>query len=260
MIRSGTIHTIHELSAQGKSIHAIARELGIARNTVRRYLRGKPEASPRHKRGSKLDAYKGQIHRWINEDHLLNCEMMLPRLQAMSYTGKSSTLRAYVHTLHPRTVGQAPMMRYETKPGEQMQFDWAEFHYEQQVGTLFIGNPHGVRQENKGRHHNQRMAQWEYGKDIDYLVHKSMRARIKSFTGSERGTSSQCPVCRHRHKPRGKAWRCRNCGFVGHRDVVGSVNMLQLAYNQQVTFPRSVTYLLPGEIRRSRRADTPRAS
>ena len=132
MIRSGTIHTIHELATQGKSIHAIARELGIARNTVRRYLRGKPEAVPRPKRESKLDAYKGQIHRWINEDHLLNCETMLPRLQVLGYTGSSATLRAYVHPLRPRNVGQAPVMRYETKPGEQMQYDWAEFHYEQQ--------------------------------------------------------------------------------------------------------------------------------
>lgn len=131
MIRSGTIHTIHELAAQGKSIHAIARDLGIARNTVRRYLRGKPEAVPRPKRGSKLDAYKGQIHRWINEDHLLNCEVMLPRLQALGYTGSSATLRAYVHTLRPRNVGRMPVIRYETKPGEQMQFDWGEFHYEQ---------------------------------------------------------------------------------------------------------------------------------
>ena len=127
MIRSGTIHTIHELATQGKSIHAIARELGIARNTVRRYLRGKPEAVPRPKRGSKLDAYKGQIHRWINEDHLLNCEVMLPRLQSLGYTGSSATLRAYVHTIRPRNVGRPPVMRYETKAGEQMQYDWAEF-------------------------------------------------------------------------------------------------------------------------------------
>lgn len=132
MIRSGTIHTIHELATQGKSIHAIARELGIARNTVRRYLRGKPEAVPRPKRGSVLDAYKGQIHRWINEDHLLNCEVMFPRLQALGYTGSAATLRAYVHTLRPRNVGRPPVMRYETKPGEQMQYDWAEFHYEHQ--------------------------------------------------------------------------------------------------------------------------------
>jgi putative transposase len=88
------------------------------------------------------------------------------------------------------------------------------------VGTLFIGNPHGVRQENNGRRHNQRMAQWEYGRDIDYLTHKSAQARIESFTGSERGTSSQCPVCRHKHKPKGRVWRCRKCGFVGHRDYV----------------------------------------
>jgi transposase len=67
MKRSGTIHTMHELSAQGKSIHAIARELGIARNTVRRYLRGsgKPEAVPRPKRDSILDPHKTQIQRWM---------------------------------------------------------------------------------------------------------------------------------------------------------------------------------------------------
>ena len=65
MKRSGTIHTIHELSAQGKSMRAIAREVGIARNTVRRYLRGKPEAIARPKRGSVLDPYKPQIQRWM---------------------------------------------------------------------------------------------------------------------------------------------------------------------------------------------------
>src|SRR6266849_457939 len=135
--------------------------------------------------------------------------------------------------------------------------DFCEKH---QVGTLFIGNPHGVRQENRGRHHNQRMAQWEYGKDIDYLTYKSKQAHIKSFTGSERGTSSQCPVCRHRHKPKGRVWKCRKCGFKGHSDVVGSVNMHRLAYDQPVTFPRSVTYLRPGSSRRSSRADTPHAS
>lgn len=42
MIRSGTMHTIYELAAQGKPIRAIAREAGVARNTVRKYLRGKP--------------------------------------------------------------------------------------------------------------------------------------------------------------------------------------------------------------------------
>ena len=90
----------------------------------------------------------------------------------------------------------------------------------------------------------------------DYLTHKSKQAHIMSFTGSERGTSSRCPVCEHRHKPKGRVWRCKRCRFTGHRDIVGSVNMHRLAYDQQVTFPRAVTYLRPGEIRRSSRADT----
>ena len=134
-----------------------------------------------------------------------------------------------------------------------------DFCVQQQVGTLFIGNPHGVRDKNTGRHHNQRMALWEYGKDIDYLTHKSKAAHIMSFTGSERGTSSRCPVCGHRHKPKGRHWVCRACQFSGHRDLVGSVNMHQLSFDVHVKFPRSFTYLRPpGSSRRSSsRADTP---
>jgi transposase len=130
MIRSGTIHTIHELETQGKSIREIARELGIARNTVRRYLRGKPEAVPRPKRCSVLDSYKAQIRQWVQQDHLYNCETMLPRLQDQGYTGSLSTLKAFVHELRPPKAGHAPVLRYETKPGEQMQYDWGEFHFE----------------------------------------------------------------------------------------------------------------------------------
>jgi len=134
------------------------------------------------------------------------------------------------------------------------------FCQEHEVGSLFIGNPHGVRNRDAGRHHNQRMSLWEYGKDIDYLTQKSKQAHIMSFTGSERGTSSQCPVCGHKHKPKGRNWACRKCGFTGHRDIVGSVNMHKLAFDEHVSFPHSVTYLRPSLSRRSSRADTPLAS
>jgi transposase len=55
------VNTIHELVIQGKSIRQIAQELDLARNTVRKYLRGSPTAVARAKRGSKLDPYKEQI-------------------------------------------------------------------------------------------------------------------------------------------------------------------------------------------------------
>jgi putative transposase len=122
------------------------------------------------------------------------------------------------------------------------------FCVQEQVGTLFIGNPHGVRNKDNGRHHNQRMSLWEYGKDIDYLTHKSQQAHIASFTGSERGTSSRCPNCGYKHKPKNRQWNCKECHFSGHRDLVGSVNMHPLAYGEQVEFPRSFTYLRPGRV------------
>jgi putative transposase len=132
-----------------------------------------------------------------------------------------------------------------------------DFCIENEVGSLFIGNPHGVRSKNSGRHHKQRMALWEYGKDIDYLTHKANQAHISCFTGSERGTSSQCPCCGHKHKPKNRNGACRACGFTGHRDLVGSVNMHKLAFGTQVNVPRSFTYLQPSSSRRSSRADTP---
>ncbi len=132
MLRSGTINTIHELATQGKSIREIARTVGIARNTVRRCLRGKKEAVPRPKRGSVLDPYKAQIRTWIQQDHLYNCETMLSRLREMGYRGNATILRDFVRPLRPRKVGHQPILRYETKPGEQMQYDWGEFHYEQE--------------------------------------------------------------------------------------------------------------------------------
>src|SRR6266704_5858247 len=54
------------------------------------------------------------------------------------------------------------------------------------VQTVFIGDPHGVRDNASGRHHHQRMSQWEYGKDKAYLQQKCQRAGIVCFTGSER--------------------------------------------------------------------------
>jgi transposase len=134
MIRSRTVNTIHELATQGKSIQDIAISLGIARNTVRKYLRH-PELvampHPRPNRHSKLDPFKGQVLKWVNEDHCNNCEAMFPRLLELGYTGSLSVLKAFVHPLRPPSQGHAPVQRFETKPGEQVQFDWGEFKYEQ---------------------------------------------------------------------------------------------------------------------------------
>ncbi len=122
------------------------------------------------------------------------------------------------------------------------------------VQMLYVGDPHGVRTENKGRHHNQRMSQWEYGKDKQYLHEKCAKVGIVCFSGSERGTSSHCPRCDWRKKPTGRNWVCRRCGFRGHRDIVGSMNMHPLAFGSRINYPASLTYRRPGRLRDRRQA------
>jgi transposase len=131
MLRSRTVHTIHELRAQGVSLHEIARQLGLARNTVRKYVRGAAVPAARPPKPMKLDPFKDQIRHWVREDHLLNCVTMLERLRPLGYSGGVSQLKAFVQPLRPPKAGRHPVRRYETAPGEQLQFDWGEFRYEQ---------------------------------------------------------------------------------------------------------------------------------
>lgn len=90
------------ISSQGKSVQDIAISLGLARNTVRKYLRH-PELvampHPRPNRHSKLEPFKEQVLTWIKEDHCYNCEAMLPRLLELGYKGSLSVLKAFVHPL-----------------------------------------------------------------------------------------------------------------------------------------------------------------
>lgn len=137
MLRSQTVLSIQNLSLEGKSVQEIARELGVSRTTVRKYL-AHPEAvlrQPRSPRPSKLDPFKEQITAWVTQDHCTNCEVMFVRLQKLGYTGGISILKAFVHPLRPAVAGQVPVQRYETKPGEQLQFDWGEFFYEEEGVT-----------------------------------------------------------------------------------------------------------------------------
>jgi putative transposase len=121
-----------------------------------------------------------------------------------------------------------------------------QFLVENKVGKLFVGNPDGVRNKNSGKHHNQRMSLWEYGKDIQYLKEKSERVGISMLTGSERGTSSTCPVCGARKRQKGRCWVCTKCEFKGHRDLVGATNIHKLAFDEPVVCPKTATYLRPG--------------
>lgn len=120
---------IYDLKGQGLSARAIARQLGIARNTVLRYLRS-PEAirpQPRPLRGSKLDPYTDHIDQRLSEG-LENCRVLLREIRELGYDGGYTTVADYVR---PRRQARQPQatVRFETAPGEQGQVDWGSFSY-----------------------------------------------------------------------------------------------------------------------------------
>ena len=113
----------------GHSTRAIARELGLARNTVLRYLKS-PEAirpKPRSRRGSKLDPYTEHIDRRLG-DGLENCVVLLRELRDLGYDGSNTILSEYVRPRRRRRQPEATM-RFETAPGEQAQVDWGSLSY-----------------------------------------------------------------------------------------------------------------------------------
>jgi transposase len=134
MLRSGTVITLHEMKATGKSIRAIARETGHSRNTVRKYLRDRelPQRKATTRRPSKLDPYKPFIQNCL-ANGIFNCEVLLRLLREKGYDGGRTILKEYVKGFRPPRQAQA-VQRYETKPGEHAQVDWGICEYEDENG------------------------------------------------------------------------------------------------------------------------------
>lgn len=133
MLRSQTVNTIYDLHHHGKSVQEIALELGISRTSVRKYLKHSEAVvpKPRTPRAQKLDPFKDQIRSWVMEDHCINCEVIFERLKKQGYIGGIPLVKNFVQPPRPAVAGHAPVQRYESKPGEQLQFDWGEFLYEE---------------------------------------------------------------------------------------------------------------------------------
>jgi transposase len=104
----------------------IASELGVSPRTVRRALKrgGAPSGKRPKARTSKLDPYKEEVDMLLKED-VWNAEVILRIIQEKGYPGKGSILRDYIRPKRPLRKSRETV-RFETKPGRQLQSDWGE--------------------------------------------------------------------------------------------------------------------------------------
>lgn len=107
--------------------------------------------------------------------------------------------------------------------------DWC---VEKQIGVLAISDVRNVADKTKekkrlARAERQKISDWPHGTIRRYLGYKAAAEGISVHDRvPEPHTSQTCIACGHRHKPRGRVFKCPACGFVFPRDGIGCANLL----------------------------------
>jgi len=124
--------------AQGRTKSALARQLGVSRDTIHRWIRSGEAGrdldveavhyGPRPTVASKLGPYQPIIETRLAAYPELSAVRLLDEIRAAGYTGGYSQLKALVRRLRPPTA-PAPVVRFETAAGRQAQVDFAHFRF-----------------------------------------------------------------------------------------------------------------------------------
>jgi len=129
---------ILSLHRTGIKQRAIARKLGLSRNTVKKYI-DKPqlafEPTRERKRHSKLDAYQDNIKAWIEEDSDYRASWIYDRLSNMGFAGSYEIVKRRVRQIK-ENCHKVAYMRFETEPGYQAQVDFGEFQVVNADGSV----------------------------------------------------------------------------------------------------------------------------
>src|ERR671916_2703881 len=129
VLRLGDLVMILELHRQGLSPTAIARQLGIDRKTVRKYIaRGlePPVYGPRKPPARRTDRFLGYLRERLAAYPGLTAVRLWRELGERGYTGGYTAVKRAVRGSRPDPARPFEV-RFETPPGEQAQVDLARF-------------------------------------------------------------------------------------------------------------------------------------
>ena len=130
MKKLGELMMILDLHRQGVKIAVIARQVGVDRKTVRKYIaRGVevPTYGPRQPRERLLDPHIDYLRARLEAYPGLSAQRLARELGERGYTGGYSTVRDTVRSMRPAGGGRPYAVRVETPPGQQAQVDFAQF-------------------------------------------------------------------------------------------------------------------------------------
>ena len=129
---------------KGESISAIARDLNLSRNTVKKYL--KADVGPAYRRQQqpcpKLGAFAEQLERWLVQDGLRpkrerrSAKRLFEDLQQAGYAGAYDSVQRFVKQWKAASPGGGTeaFVPLAFPPGETCQFDWS--HEQVELGGV----------------------------------------------------------------------------------------------------------------------------
>jgi len=107
---------------------------------------------------------------------------------------------------------------------------------EQGVGTIKVESLAGIRKSTtrtsrgaKARKNNRMKNSWSFSQLRLFISYKAAHLGIKVEQVDPAYTSQQCPGCSARNKAQDRSYVCAACGWRGHRDGVGAINISRRA-------------------------------
>ena len=138
MIGRETRMLLRHYLEQGASKAALARQLGISRDTIHRWTRAGDldrdldatplQYGPRRPMPTKLDAYKAVVEARLAAYPELSAVRLFDEVRAAGYTGGYTQLKGFVRQVRPLPPPE-PVIRFETPAGRQAQVDFAQFRF-----------------------------------------------------------------------------------------------------------------------------------
>jgi IS605 OrfB family transposase len=104
--------------------------------------------------------------------------------------------------------------------------------YANGIGIIKVESLTGIREGTtrksrgtKARKNNRMMNTWSYYQLTQFITYKAVRQGIRVEQVDPAYTSKECPACSARNKADDRTYVCYNCGWIGHRDKVGAINI-----------------------------------
>ncbi len=128
MIKQYTVFEVHRLKHEKLSNRKIAKQLGIHRDTVSKYLNN-PDLTRKSRitKSTKLDKYRDQIDQMLSDCPEVNAVIVLQKIKEAGFDGEISIVRQYLRKKRGKVKTRQPFIRFESEPGQQMQVDWGHF-------------------------------------------------------------------------------------------------------------------------------------